>query len=268
MLFDEAEHWFLFRASRVAFSPDRSLVAMLNSEGTVHVFRTATGEQVCEPLRHTVNNEHEGIHSMEFCPKGRHLLTRSPRGRGIWTAANGATVDYLENRIGIQVARFSPSGKLVLGGTNFSQGQAWNSGNGGEALRLPLSHAALVWNIAADATDERIITASFDRTARIWDRVNGRPLTPPFQHRLGVSEATFSADGTLALTGSWDGTARLWAVPKPLPDNPRLIEVAVETMTGLRISPNAGGELLSPAAWRERRDELFRLGGPPIKIKP
>ena len=44
-LTDETENWFLFRAARVAFSPDRSLVAILNDEGMIQLFRTATGER-------------------------------------------------------------------------------------------------------------------------------------------------------------------------------------------------------------------------------
>jgi WD40 repeat protein len=179
---------------------------------------------------------------------------------------NGAKVDYQQNPIGIQVARFSPSGNLVLGGTNFSQGEAWISGDGKDAVPFPLIHTAQVWGVAADAMDERIVTASFDHTARIWDRATGRPLAPPLVHRLGVSEATFSPDGTHVLTGSWDGTARLWKVPQALEDQQERIEAWVETMTGLRISPTAGGELLKPDEWRERKAQLFRLGGPPIDI--
>jgi WD40 repeat protein len=267
-LYDEAETWFLFRATRVAFSPDKSLVAMLNTEGTIHMFRTATGERVCEPLKHTINGEFEGIHSVAFCPRGTYLLTRSPRARGIWSAATGKQVHYLENRIGIQVARFSPSGRFVVGGTNFSQAQAWESANGDMAVPLPMVHGAQVWGVAADQTDSRIITASFDHSARIWDRVTGRPLTPPLLHKLGVSEATFSPDGKYALTGSWDGTARLWEVPQPVPDDLKRIEAWVETMTGLKIAPNGGGELLKPDEWRARKKRLDELGGPPVTIDP
>src|SRR5262245_50313966 len=265
-LTDEAEHWFLFRATRVAFNPDRSVVAMLNSEGALHLFRTATGEQLCEPLKHFVNGAFEGIFSAVFCSQGNYLLTRSQRAWGIWSAKNGTKIVYRQNPIGIQVARFSPSGRLVLAGTNFSQGEAWTSENGNDAIPFPLIHAAQVWGVAADSKDERIITASFDHTARIWSRVHRRSLTHTLAHRLGVSDATFSPDGAFALTGSWDGTARLWAVPPALDDQQERIEAWVETMTGLRISPTAGGELLKPEEWRARKEQLDRLGGPPITI--
>jgi WD40 repeat protein len=261
---DESENWFLLRAGRLAFNPNRSLVAMLNTEGTVTLFRVATGERVRDPLKHVVGNEFEGIHSVAFSPNGEFLLTRSPRARGIWAAATGALVNMLQNHIGIQVARFSPSGRLVMGGTNFTQGQVWDV-TGSEASLLPLAHAAQVWGVAADPTDERIITGSFDCSARIWDCVTGRPLSTPLKHKLGVSDVAFSPDGSRALTGSWDGTARLWRVPRALDDDEKRLNIWVETMTGLRIGSNAGGELLKPDEWRARKAELDRLGGPPIK---
>jgi WD40 repeat protein len=233
----------------------------LNVPGNVCLFRTATGERVGRPLQHVVDRQRHPIHSVAFCSTGQRVLTRSPRARGIWMAANGEQVDVLPNRVGIQVARFSPSGRFVLGGTNYSMGQAWDH-TGKEAVPIPLVHGAQVWGVAADPTDAMIITASFDRTARIWDRSTGRPLTPPLMHRLGVSDATFSPDGRFALTGSWDGTARLWEVPRPLPDQRERIEAWVETMTGQRIAPNAGGDLLRADEWRDRLKRLMELGGP------
>ena len=260
-LADEADNWFLVRAARVAFTPDRSLVALLNSEGMVRVFRTATGEAVGGPLEHEVDGQRDGIHAVEFCPRGEHLLTRSPRARGIWAAATGAPVNYLTNRIGIQVARFSPGGKYVLGGTNYSQADVWTC-TGEPAVPAPLAHTAQVWSVAADPSEERILTASFDRTARLWDRATGRPLSY-LAHKAGVSEAAFSPDGQFTLTGCWDGTARLRAIPRALDNQPERVRAWVETMTGLRIGPNAGGELLHPDEWQARKAELDRLGGPP-----
>ena len=215
-----------------------------------------------------MNKEFEGIHSVAFSPKGTLILTRSPRTLGTWSAVNGKQIRYRQNLIGIQLARFSPSGRMILAGTNYSEGQAWISETGFDAIPFPLVHAAQVWGIAADQKDERIITASFDHTARIWDRVTGTALTAPLTHRLGVSEATLNLDGTLALTGSWDGTARLSAIPRALDDQPARIDAWIETMTGLHIAPTAGDELLNPVNWRARKAELDRLGGPPIRIGP
>jgi WD40 repeat protein len=69
-------------------------------------------------------------------------------------------------------------------------------------------HTARV-NSAVFAPDgERILTASEDGTARLWDR-DGKPLAILPGHTNAVLSATF-ADGGRILTTSIDDTARLW----------------------------------------------------------
>ncbi|MEI7768992.1 MAG: hypothetical protein WCI67_03335, partial [Chloroflexales bacterium] len=55
----------------------------------------------------------------------------------------------------------------------------------------------------------RILTASTDRTARLWD-AKGQLLVTFSGHTDTVNSAVFSPDGTRILTASYDKTARLW----------------------------------------------------------
>jgi WD40 repeat protein len=58
---------------------------------------------------------------------------------------------------------------------------------------------------------KRVVTASNDKTARLWDAANGKPLGEPMKHDVAwVSSAQFSPDGQQVVTASYDGTARLW----------------------------------------------------------
>jgi WD40 repeat protein len=59
----------------------------------------------------------------------------------------------------------------------------------------------------------RVVTASVDHTARVWDATTGKPLSPPLEHQGGVWSAVFSPDGTRVITASNDRTARVWDVP-------------------------------------------------------
>jgi WD40 repeat protein len=56
----------------------------------------------------------------------------------------------------------------------------------------------------------RILTASADKTARLWDATTGAPVGEPMRHEDEVVAAVFSPDGAHIATASKDGTARLW----------------------------------------------------------
>jgi WD40 repeat protein len=58
--------------------------------------------------------------------------------------------------------------------------------------------------------DARVVTASEDKTAIIWDVTTGKPLGRPLVHDGEVYRAEFSPDGLLVTTASWDSTARIW----------------------------------------------------------
>ena len=47
----------------------------------------------------------------------------------------------------------------------------------------------------------RILTASIDKTAKLWDAASGK-LIASFDHRDGVTHVTFSPDGARILTAS------------------------------------------------------------------
>jgi WD40 repeat protein len=57
----------------------------------------------------------------------------------------------------------------------------------------------------------RIVTASPDKTARVWDARSGKSIGQ-IRHDSSVSSASFSPDGTRIITASWDNTARIWDV--------------------------------------------------------
>src|SRR5437773_12492204 len=57
---------------------------------------------------------------------------------------------------------------------------------------------------------KKILTASRDGTARLWNAENGQQIGISFKHEMELTSAVFSPDGKKVLTTSWDFTARLW----------------------------------------------------------
>jgi WD40 repeat protein len=76
----------------------------------------------------------------------------------------------------------------------------------------PLRHEGAIRAGAFSPDGRRVVTASADHTARLWDVETGRALGAPLQHDWEVDSAAFSPDGKLIVTRSgreawfWDAT--------------------------------------------------------------
>ena len=78
----------------------------------------------------------------------------------------------------------------------------------GRTLFTLSDHTDAVWN----TNGSRILTASDDGTARVWDAQTGKEQLVLSGHTAGVYRARWNADGSRILTASSDGTARVWDV--------------------------------------------------------
>ncbi|MGC1188093.1 MAG: AAA family ATPase [Candidatus Acidiferrales bacterium] len=95
---------------------------------------------------------------------------------------------------------------------------------------LSMRHDDEVQDAEFSPDGARVVTASVDGTARIWDAKTGQQLNAqPMRHANWVHTAEFSPDGTEVITGSWDGTARVWnaqtgaEIGAPLQHNGRVL---------------------------------------------
>ncbi len=80
-----------------------------------------------------------------------------------------------------------------------------------------ISHEDIVWSAAFSPDGTRIVTASEDKTARLWNVTTGVQIGEPLRHKDRVQSAAFSPDGTRIVTASWDSTARLWDAATGMP---------------------------------------------------
>ncbi len=82
-----------------------------------------------------------------------------------------------------------------------------------DAGRLPehiLKHEDPVRSATFSPDGTCVVTASWDKTARVWDARTGQSIGPPLKHEGSVNSAAFSPDGTRVITASSDKTARVW----------------------------------------------------------
>ena len=95
-----------------------------------------------------------------------------------------------------------------LGQAEKTQGPLVNS----PMLVIQLGHNLGISFAVLSRDGQRILTASEDPTARLWDVATGKELRQFIGHEEWIISATFAPDGDRILTASEDKTARLWEV--------------------------------------------------------
>jgi WD40 repeat protein len=77
-------------------------------------------------------------------------------------------------------------------------------------LVAQIGHTSFVWSVAFSPDGTKVLTGSWDNTARLWDVSTGALVRAFEGHSEWVYSVAFSPDGTKVLTGSDDKTAWLW----------------------------------------------------------
>jgi hypothetical protein len=80
-------------------------------------------------------------------------------------------------------------------------------------LSVSMRHDAAVRSAQFSPDGQRILTASEDKTARVWDAASGRSIGEPMKLEYGLYSAQFSPDGQRVVTASVDKAARVWMPP-------------------------------------------------------
>ncbi len=146
---------------------------------------------------------------------GRLLIAATGLALGLYDATSGRTLAapaYLDGTVMSVMA--SPNGEEVLAAAGTSVKifdlEEWERDGQPPPPRRIAKHDNLILSATYDAAGKRIVTASQDGTARLWDAATGVAVGKPLRHDGAVFSATFDRDGRRVLTGSFDGTARIW----------------------------------------------------------
>ena len=73
-------------------------------------------------------------------------------------------------------------------------------------------HSAAVIDAVFSPDGQRIVTASQDNTARVWNAATGQLVAKLEGHSGAVWHAAFSPDGQRVVTASQDSTARVYRI--------------------------------------------------------
>jgi WD40 repeat protein/tRNA A-37 threonylcarbamoyl transferase component Bud32 len=258
------------RIGVVAFSPDGSMLLTAGGEiarpnDGARLWDAQTGKSLGVVLDHPA----EVISSVAFSPDGKRAVTAGDDGSALlWEVKTGKRCGpALPHHGAVERAIFSRDGKLLLTGSDDRAARLWDTATG-KLLVPPLTHPAAVQSVAFSGDGGLVATGCRDGAARMWDTATGKPVGFPLRHRTPVRFVAFLPGGKTLLSSGFDSTAqdrtlRLWTVPTPLRGEVKRLVLWAQVVTGLELDAQGSIRMLTAKEWRQRRQRLAALGGPP-----
>jgi WD40 repeat protein/energy-coupling factor transporter ATP-binding protein EcfA2 len=254
----------------------RQRLAIAGKDRTATLWDTSTGQQLLS-IPHDA-----AVQSAELSADGLELVTTSERLLRRWDASSRAPraplAPPLHHDDTLQQAHVSASGTWIVA-IDGNEIAIWS--RSGSRL-APFLHRDLVRSAELDGAETRLVSASWDDTARLWDLTTGRAVGLPLQHAHDVESARWSRDGTMVVTASGDRTARVWdaATGQPLtpplehgsgvrlarfsPDDERVLTASDD---GVAFLWDLSLDRRAPAEWRAIADR-YGLGAVPGQPEP
>ncbi|MBR1279005.1 TIR domain-containing protein [Bradyrhizobium sp. AUGA SZCCT0283] len=208
------------------FTPDGKNILTISDDRTARLWDATTGQSI------RVFEGHTGpIRSATFAKDDsdtgilRYLLMTASSDKSVrlWALDRNEPIDtFSAHDADVWSVAISYDGRQVVTASDDGTARTWEKvGTAGWAVRGYVSpkvsrrlagHTEPVRFATFSRDGRNVVTASDDRTARIWDARTGELKAVLRGHTGQVRTAVFSPDGTRVLTASADNTARLWNV--------------------------------------------------------
>ncbi len=226
----------------VLFSPDKTQLLTV-TEKSARVWDIATGNPLSPPLMESSDstNQNSDILVARFSPDGKRVLMICRNQKFVaWDIQRGEALKLPPKSAGAPkqgrpFAKAPPALRQEVMKLDKTFNLGIFSADGSKLIeadydrmatvstvprgpRIPLrGHTAAILHAAFSPDATRVITASADHTARIWDATQSKPALFILNHKDRVEHAEFSPDGRYVVTASWDNTARIWDANTGLP---------------------------------------------------
>jgi WD40 repeat protein/Tfp pilus assembly protein PilN len=199
------------------FNADETWILTWSIDGTARIWDTQTGKPIGQSMVHKSE-----ILGAKLNANDTRILTWGIDGTvRIWDAQTRKSIGQpIVHNKGVLGATFNTRGTRILTWSIDGTARIWDAQNGkpigqpmvhqSKPIGQPMVQDSLVYGATISADDTRILTWSWDQTARIWDAENGESIGLPMVHKRQVLGAKFNADETWILTWSADHTARIW----------------------------------------------------------
>lgn len=200
------------------FSTDGRRVVTCSHDKTAKIWDAESGR-----LLATLTGHNGEVYLAHFSPDGKLVVTGSYDNTvKIWDAEkNVPKFTIPENEGRAYFAIFSPNSERLITASRDKSATIWNAATGEKIFVLrnlepryepyrPAARSDLISHAEFSPDGTRIVTASYDNDATIWDASTGDRLFRLSGHENELNTARFSSDGGRIVTSSDDKTAKIW----------------------------------------------------------
>ncbi len=197
---------------KLACSSDGKLLATGSADRTVKLWEMATGKEL-----KTLSGHPAEVVGLAFDPEGKRLATlAADHTAGVWDVVTGRTLWLIPPQQQTEypdlVIAFSPNGrKVLMAGTPTVEIRDSETGQLTDTLT---GHSKEVVSLCFSPDRKRLVTASTDRTIRIWDWISKQEVVA-LRTEINPAAINFSQDGSTLTLITARHVVKTWHAATP-----------------------------------------------------
>lgn len=217
---------------KVALCAATQRVFITDGKSKIHVWDWKTGDM----LDASFGENEIRIQQITLSSNGRVLAAIGEHKILVWNVDEQRVIMRHTAKQRFTQCALSPAGDMLAVGAEGSRVALWTDLAGTPRVKVLVGHGARVTQIEFSSDSKRLLTASDDRTARVWGIDDERTLQKLTGHRGKVYCVAFHPNLQFIATGGFDYSIRIWHASPELPIRPTVPHVS--DINSIAVSPD------------------------------